>query len=148
MPCIEVEEFAAIMRDAVPYVGQLAIQVLALEPGLVRLRMPVSDLLVRPGDAISGGTVTGPAQMALADIAMYGLVMSRIGRVELAVTTSLNVNFLRRPRLAPMIAEGRLLKLGKRLAVGEISLFTEGESEPAAHATVTYSLPPPTTAPT
>ena len=80
--------------------------------------------------------------MALADIAMYGLVMSRLGRVDLAVTTSLSINFLRRPEPAAMTAEGRLMKLGKRLAVGEVTLHSEGLADPVAHAVVTYSLPP------
>ncbi len=80
--------------------------------------------------------------MALADTAMYALVLSKIGQVELAVTIQLNINFLRRPALAPVIAEGRILRIGKRLAVGEISLFSEGEPDPVAHATSTYSIPP------
>jgi acyl-coenzyme A thioesterase PaaI-like protein len=80
--------------------------------------------------------------MALADLTMYAVVMSLIGRVELAVTTSLNCNFLRRPRPADLIAEGRILKLGKRLAVGEVSLYSEGSPEPVAHVTCTYSIPP------
>ncbi len=73
---------------------------------------------------------------------MYGLVMSRLGRVDLAVTTSLTINFLRRPEPAAMTAEGRLLKLGRRLAVGDVTLYSEGLAEPVAHAVVTYSLPP------
>jgi uncharacterized protein (TIGR00369 family) len=125
------------MRDLVPYVGQLDIRVQRLGFGTIGLVMPASDRILRPG-----GTVAGPAQMALADIAMYGLVMSRLGRVDLAVTTSLSINFLRRPEPAALIAEGRLLKLGRRLAVGDVTLLSEGVAEPVAHAVVTYSLPP------
>lgn len=136
-PRITAEEFAAVMRDLVPYVGQLAIRVQSLGYGTISLVMPASDRLLRPG-----GTIAGPAQMALADIAMYGLVMSRLGRLELAVTTSLSMNFLRRPAPADMTAEGRLLKLGRRLAVGEVTLISPGHAEPVAHAIVTYSLPP------
>ena len=80
--------------------------------------------------------------MALADLTMYAVVLSLIGRVELAVTTNLNCNFLRRPRPTDLIAHGKILKLGKRLAVGEVSLYSEGEAEPVAHVTCTYSIPP------
>jgi len=134
---ITVEDFSAIVRDLVPYVGQLDIRVRSLGFGTISLAMPASDLLLRPG-----GTIAGPAQMALADIAMYGLVMSRLGRIELAVTTSLSMNFLRRPEPAEITAAGRLLKLGKRLAVGDVTLHSPGLDEPVAHAVVTYSLPP------
>jgi uncharacterized protein (TIGR00369 family) len=136
-PRITADAFAAVMRDLVPYVGQLGIRVERLGYGSITLVMPASDRLLRPG-----GTIAGPAQMALADIAMYGLVMSRLGRVDLAVTTSLSINFLRRPEPAAMTAEGRLMKLGKRLAVGEVTLHSAGLAEPVAHAVVTYSLPP------
>jgi uncharacterized protein (TIGR00369 family) len=136
-PRITAEAFAAVMRDLVPYVGQLDIQVRSLGHGTITLVMPASDRILRPG-----GTIAGPAQMALADIAMYGLVMSRLGRVDLAVTTSLSINFLRRPEPAALTAEGRLLKLGRRLAVGDVTLSSEGVAEPVAHAVVTYSLPP------
>src|SRR5260221_11089444 len=105
-PRITVPEFAAVMRDLVPYVGQLNIQVQAIGFGTISLVLPESAQLLRPG-----GTINGPAQMALADIAMYGLIMSRLGRVDLAVTTSLSINFLRRPEPGAITAEVRLLTL-------------------------------------
>ena len=80
--------------------------------------------------------------MAIADATLYAVVLGMIGRVELAVTTSLNINFLRKPPQADIIAEGRILKLGQRLAVGEVMLFSEGVDEPVAHVTGTYSIPP------
>jgi len=67
--------------------------------------------------------------------------MTSLGRVELAVTTNLNINFLRRPAAVDVIAEARLLKLGKRLAVGEVELFSAGDPEMVAHVTATYSIP-------
>src|SRR5258706_7786930 len=70
----------------------------------------------------------------------YAAVLASIGTVELAVTTNLNINFLRKPGQRDMIGEARILKLGKRLAVGEVTLFSEGETDLAAHATTTYSL--------
>jgi uncharacterized protein (TIGR00369 family) len=89
-----------------------------------------------------GNTVSGPTLMALADVAMYAALLGEIGLVPLAVTTSLNINFLRKPAPKDVVGEARLLKVGKRLAVGEIALFSEGEAEPVAHVTCTYSIPP------
>ena len=81
--------------------------------------------------------------MTLADYAMYAAVLGAIGRVELAVTTSLSINFLRKPPQADIVAGCRLLKLGKRLAYGEVMLHSDAEPDaPVAHATTTYSIPP------
>ena len=102
----------------------------------VRRRIGVQQL--RPG-----GTVSGPVLMEMADAAMYVAILSEIGLVALAVTTNLNINFLRKPSAeADVIADCRLIKLGKRLVVGEVSLFSAGEEEPVAHVTATYSIPP------
>ena len=101
-----------------------------------RLRMCFGEHLLRPG-----GTISGPAMFALADVAMYAAVLASVGPVAHAVTTSLTINFLRKPAPRDMIGEARILKLGKRLAVGEIALHSDGEAELAAHATATYSLP-------
>lgn len=89
-----------------------------------------------------GGTLSGPTTMSLADSAMYALVLSAIGRVPLAVTTSLTINFLRKPKRADLIAEARMLKLGKALAVGDVTIRSDGEDDAVAHAVVTYSIPP------
>lgn len=133
---IDREEFQGVVRDLVPSAGQ-GIEVLSIGEGAARLKLPYRSGLVRPG-----GTISGPAQFGLADVTLYGCVLSRLGRVDLAVTTSMTINFLRRPAPAALVAEGRLLKLGKRLAYGEVLLFSEGEGEPVAHATGTYSIPP------
>jgi uncharacterized protein (TIGR00369 family) len=101
------------------------------------LRQRYSDSMLRPG-----GTVSGPTLMALADYAMYAVLLSAIGPVGLAVTTNLNINFLRKG--APgqdLRAEAKLLKLGKRLAVGEVTLSSGEGGEPIAHVTATYSIP-------
>jgi uncharacterized protein (TIGR00369 family) len=79
--------------------------------------------------------------MALADLALYVAILAQIGPVALAVTTNLSFNFLRKPLARDLIAECRLLKLGKRLAVGEVAIRSDGVSEPVAHATSTYSIP-------
>jgi len=99
--------------------------------------------LVPPGNSLRpGGTVSGPTLMMLADVAMYVAVLASIGWVPLAVTTNLNINFLRKPAPGGLIAECQLLKLGKRLAVGQVTICGEGDEEPVAHATSTYSIPP------
>lgn len=102
------------------------------------MRLDVDDDHLRPG-----GTVSGPTMMALADVCLYVAILAQIGPVALAVTTSLNINFLRKPEPdKAILAEAKLLKLGKRLAVGEIAIYSEGEEEPVAHVTATYSIPP------
>jgi uncharacterized protein (TIGR00369 family) len=101
------------------------------------LRQRYSEQMLRPG-----GTVSGPTLMALADFAMYVVLLSAIGPVGLAVTTNLNINFLRKG--APgqdLLAAARILKLGKRLAVGEVNLLSGTSPEPIAHVTSTYSIP-------
>jgi uncharacterized protein (TIGR00369 family) len=136
-PAISKNEMEALIRDGVPLVGAFGIAITALCAGSIKLSLPYKGDFVRPG-----GTVTGPVMFGLADVALYGAVLSLIGRVELAVTTSMTINFLRRPPPVTMTAEGRILKLGKRLAYGEVLLFSDGEPEPVAHATGTYSIPP------
>ena len=89
-----------------------------------------------------GGTISGPTMMGLADFAMYVAVLAAIGPVALAVTINLNINFLRKPAQCDLIAEARLLKLGKRLATGEILIRSDGHEAVVAHTTSTYSIPP------
>ncbi len=88
-----------------------------------------------------GGTLSGATMMALADFAMYIAVLSAIGWLPLAVTTNLSINFLKKPAPRDLVAEARLIKLGKRLAVGEIGIRSDGADDLVAHATSTYSLP-------
>ena len=105
--------------------------------GGARVRQRFRDDLVRPG-----GTISGPTMMALADFAMYCAVLAAIGPVPLAVTINFSINFLRRPPQRDLLAEARLIKLGKRLAVGEVTIRSEGDEAPVAHVTATYSIPP------
>src|SRR5262245_7862514 len=98
-----------------------------------RVRQAFRPQLLRPGN-----TISGPAMMALADFAMYVAVLSAIGPVPLAVTINLNINFLRKPAPRDLVAEARLLKLGKRLATGEVTICSHGETEPVAHVISTY----------
>src|SRR5262249_5880649 len=102
-----------------------------------RVRQAFRQVSVRPG-----GTISGPAMMALADFAMYVAVPAPIGPVPLAQSLNLTTKFFRSPAPRDLVAEARLLKLGKRLATGEITIWSLGETEPVAHATSTYSIPP------
>ncbi|MGH6683316.1 MAG: PaaI family thioesterase [Pseudolabrys sp.] len=104
--------------------------------GDVRVRWTFDAASVRPG-----GTLSGPTMMELADFAMYVAVCSAVGPQPLAVTTNLNINFLRKPAQADLTARARLLKVGKRLAVGEVAIYSVGQAEPVAHVTSTYSIP-------
>ncbi len=139
MPKITLEEVRQLTEAELPWAAEMGLAVEEIGQGTARVRLPYKPLFVRPG-----GTVAGPLLMGLADFAVYVAVLSVIGRVELAVTTSLNCNFLRRPKPKDMVGEARMLKLGKRLAYGEVSIFTAGEAGdgPVAHVTATYSIPP------
>jgi len=102
-----------------------------------RVRLLYHERHLRPG-----GTISGPSMMALADIAAYIAILGSIGPVALAVTTSLNINFLRKPAQDDLIAEGEIIKLGKRLAVTDIRIHSIGDDALVAQAAVTYSIPP------
>jgi uncharacterized protein (TIGR00369 family) len=104
--------------------------------GAALVRLEADDQHLRPG-----GTVSGPALMGLADIAAYAAILTAIGEVPLAVTTSFSINFLRKPAPGAILAEARLLKLGKQLAVSEVELRSAGADELCAHAVATYSIP-------
>lgn len=101
------------------------------------IKHTITEAELRPG-----GTVSGPVLMTIADVALYVAILGEIGIVPLTVTTSLSVNFLRKPSAKrPIVGICKLIKLGKTLAVGEVSLYSEGDAEPVAHAVGTYSIP-------
>jgi uncharacterized protein (TIGR00369 family) len=112
------------------------LSILAVWHGGCHVRLSFQDRTLRPG-----GTIAGPTIMMLADVAMYVALLASIGWEPLAVTTNLNINFLKKPAAGALEAECRLLKLGRRLVVGEIAVRLEGEDDLVAHATSTYSIP-------
>lgn len=132
---MSVEALNAFLREAFPS-GALP-EVEAADGRTARCRIRYSDAQLRPG-----GTLSGPTMMSLADTVMYALVLSAIGFEPLSVTTNLSINFLRKPAPADLIAEARMLKLGKALAVGDVIIRSETSEDPVAHAVVTYSIPP------
>lgn len=134
---ISIADFDDLLKTGLPWTAMLDINTEKMLAGEVVMRLPYRADSTRPG-----GTISGPHMMLLADACMYGVVLSLIGRVELAVTTNLNINFLRKPRESDLVAEGKIIKLGKRLAVIEVALHSEAEEKLVAHATGTYSIPP------
>ncbi|MFL6818662.1 MAG: PaaI family thioesterase [Bradyrhizobium sp.] len=135
---MSVTELETFLRTEFPQAfrgGDISIE--SADGATCLLRQRYSDQMLRPG-----GTVSGPTLMALADCAMYVVLLSAIGPVGLAVTVNLSINFLRKgPPGQDVLAAARLLKLGKRLAVGEVNLLSGTSPDPIAHATSTYSIP-------
>lgn len=124
-------EFPQVNADGIAYT------VTDAGEGYATMRLDPTVKHLRPG-----GTVSGPTLFALADITAYVAILAQIGPVALAVTTNLNINFLRKPEIGPVDAKATLLKLGKRLAVVDIALTSAGSGKLVAHATATYSIPP------
>ena len=134
---ITAEQLAQLAHDEVPFMQQIGMIVAEVESGAVTVKVPYREEFVRPG-----GTISGAVMMAVADFVMWGVVLSLVRPAHMAVTTNLNVNFLRRPMPGELIARGSILKLGKRLAVGEVSLYCGDDEDLVAHVTCTYALPP------
>lgn len=137
-PAMSADEIAKLLAAEFPqafYPG-CGHSIERVDHGDIRVRWTFDEAALRPG-----GTVSGPTMMELADFAMYVAVFSAIGPQPLAVTTNLSINFLRKPARADLVAEARLMKVGKRLAVGEVTIYSEGADELVAHVTATYSIP-------
>lgn len=135
-PRLTAAEITEFLDEVFPQLrGQMVIE--EVGPMCARMRMPIDQSHLRPG-----GTVSGPAMFTLADCTFYVATLAMIGREALAVTTSLSINFLRKPARRDLIGEARILKLGQRLSVGDVTLTSEGDDRPVAHATMTYAIPP------
>ena len=137
-PVLNAEQIGELLHEVFPqafYPG-CGLSIERVGYGDIRVRREFHADHLRPG-----GTVSGPTMMELADFAMYVAVFSAIGRQPLAVTTNLNINFLRKPAPADLLADAKLMKIGKRLAVGEVTIYSDGSDEPVAHVTSTYSIP-------
>jgi acyl-coenzyme A thioesterase PaaI-like protein len=128
------EEIAAFIAQSFPH-SKIVIEAVGGGGATVSLEVGQADL--RPG-----GTVSGPTLMSVADTALYAAVLGAIGVVPLAVTTNLTINFLRKPEPnRRVIGVCKLMRLGKTLAVGEVWLHSDGQSEPVAHVVGTYAIP-------
>jgi len=135
MSKVSVDNFNRILNAELPSAAENGIYARAIDAGRAELVLPYSERSLRPG-----GTIAGPFMMLLADVCMYAVVLSLLGEIKLAVTTSLNINFLRKPAECELVGRGSIIKLGKRLAVIEVSIYSDAEI--VAHATGTYSIPP------
>jgi len=130
------DEVSAYVSEVFPQSDQYGFVVESLEPGKISVSMRINDQHLRPG-----GTVSGPTMFALADCASYLITLAHVGKVALAVTTNLNINFLSKPE-GDLFATANLLKLGKRLAVCDVAIKSQADETLVAHATATYSIPP------
>ena len=137
-PVMNADEIATLLHEVFPqafYPG-CGLKIERVDYASIRVRRQFREDYIRPG-----GTISGATMMELADFAMYVAVFSAIGPQPLAVTTNLTINFLRKPAQGDLIAEARLIKVGKRLVVGEVLIYSDGVAEPVAHVTSTYSIP-------
>ena len=135
MPVMTPDDLHRFLEEEFPQAPP-GISVESVDDTTIRVRQKTLDAHLRPG-----GTISGPTLMAMVDCGFYLLLLARLGPVALAVTTNLNINFMRKPEPADLLGEGRLMKLGRALAVGDFTIRSEGSDEPVAHATLTYSLP-------
>ena len=134
---VTVEEFLGVLKEGMPSAAAMGFEVVSLVRGEALLKQTIGAPNLRPG-----GTVSGPALFSLADLAMYAAVMSAVGRLPLAVTTDATVHFLRKSPAGELFARARLLKVGKRLVVGDVVIAEEGgERAPVMHAVMTYAVP-------
>jgi len=131
-----VRELDDLLAREFPQIGG-QFDVEALREDGATVRMKVDDRHLRPG-----GTVSGPSMFTLADCAFYISVLAAIGPATLTVTTNCSIDFMRKPRPGDLLAEARILKLGKALVVGDVLIHSEHDTKPVAHANVTYSIPP------
>jgi uncharacterized protein (TIGR00369 family) len=132
---LSAEEIAEFLNEVFP--GAMEnFKIEEVRPMHARIRMPFQTRQLRPG-----GTISGPSLMALADTGLWVALLAMIGRVPLSVTSHLDIDFLRKPAPADVIAHTTLHKLGKRLAVGDVLMYSDGESMPCARASVTYAIP-------
>ena len=137
-PAMNADAIAHLLRDEFPqffHPGR-GLSIERVDYGNIRVKRAFQEESIRPG-----GTISGPTMMELADFAMYVAVFSVAGPIPMAVTTNLNINFLRKPGRGDLIADAKLLKVGKRLVVGEVAIYSDGEGDPVAHVTSTYSIP-------
>lgn len=130
-----IEELKDFLQREFPQVGT-QYRIKSFENETMIIQMEAENHHLRPG-----GTVSGPTLFSLADVSVYLIVLAYIGPKALAVTTNCSIDFMRRPTPGVLLAETKLLKLGRRLAVGEVLIYSEGQVNPVVRANLTYSIP-------
>jgi uncharacterized protein (TIGR00369 family) len=138
-PIMSVADLTAFLDREFPQIhrGGRAMTVIDVGPSEAAMQLDASEAHLRPG-----GTVSGPTLFMLADVTAWFAILAHIGPQAMTVTTNVSINFLRKPPPGPLVARGRILKLGKRLAVVDVMIAPPEEDEPVAQATATYSIPP------
>lgn len=139
-PIMSVADLTAFLDREFPQLHQSgrAMTVIEVGPGEAAMQLDASEAHLRPG-----GTVSGPTLFMLADVAAWVAILAHIGPRAMTVTTNVSINFLRLPPPGPLVARGRILKLGKRLAVVDVTIAPPEDADAVAQATATYSIPPP-----
>ena len=135
-PALTADQLVEFFAEAFPSMERAAHMVESIGPGFVRLRQAVQDTMLRPG-----GIVSGPSQMGLVDRAAYAVILAHIGIVPMAVTSNLNISFLRAVEARDFFADAHIIKLGRRLATVDVRLWQDDLGKIAAQSTVTYALP-------
>tara|TARA_R110002167_G_scaffold51187_2_gene148312 strand:+ start:1339 stop:1776 length:438 start_codon:yes stop_codon:yes gene_type:complete len=134
---LNAQEIESSIKEWVPMASDIGLKVEEVRQGYARIRIPFQKNHLRPG-----GTISGPVMMTAGDTAMYVAILGSLGEMAMAVTSNLNINFLKRPDQLDLIAEANIIKLGKRIAFCEVGIRCEGSEELVAHVTGSYSLPP------
>jgi len=134
---LSAQDVQALIREWIPMAEDIDLKVEEIRAGYARIRIPFQDKNLRPG-----GSISGPVMMAAGDTAMYAAILGSFGKVSMAVTSNLNINFLQRPKQVDLVAEGTILKLGKRMAFCEVGIRGADAEDLFAHVTGSYSLPP------
>ncbi len=134
---IQPREFERLVAEHMSNRFDFDFSVESLASGFARVRLRYDEAQLR-----HGGTIAGPVLFTLADTALYAAVLATVGLVPAAVTTDMSLHFLRRPAPADLVAEARLLKQGRQLQVGEVTIWSDGDPDPVTHVTGTYAVPP------
>ncbi len=133
---LSAEQLADFFVEAFPGHDHTTLGFEEIKPGFLRLKQTPETAMLRPG-----GIVSGPTQMALADRAAYAVILAHIGIVPMAVTSNLNMSFLRGIAAKPFFADAHLIKLGRRLATVDVRIWQDDPAKLAAQSTVTYAIP-------
>jgi uncharacterized protein (TIGR00369 family) len=134
-PTLSADAVERVIHDSIPHVAANGVTVESVGTGTARVRFPYQPWMLRPGNVLSG-----PALFLAADVAMFAVLLAHAGKDLKAVTSDLTMHFLNKAEIGDITAEAKLLKVGRRLAVMEVSLFTAGDPTLVAHVTGSYVL--------
>jgi uncharacterized protein (TIGR00369 family) len=135
---IDAAEFTQRMHQLVPLTGEIGVITTEMRTdGSARVILPFTPSFARPG-----GSISGPALMAMADVAMFAGINGKLGWTPMAMTSNQNTTFLKPPKLEGLVAEATPLRFGRRLVVYTVGIFNETAPDVfVAHVTGSYALP-------